>query len=152
MERWPLNRGVIHIHWILFYNYFVTLITGRLKRFNCSFLHAALSDTFIGKKKVLVVRSEHPESPRGTPGNSWWRVCHPVLQIPTLFQTRGQQKGQQKDFVKSIWICILLFLFYSFGIETTNTFIYYSTIMSFYHIRSREQAKYEAVIRRSVLV
>ena len=29
---------------------------------------------------------------------------------------------------------------------------YYSTIMSFYHIRSREQAKYEAVIHRSVLV
>ena len=30
--------------------------------------------------------------------------------------------------------------------------LYYSTIMSFYHIRSREQAKYEAVIHRSVLV
>ena len=29
---------------------------------------------------------------------------------------------------------------------------YYSTIMSFYHIRSRERAKYEAVIHRSVLV
>ena len=29
---------------------------------------------------------------------------------------------------------------------------YYSTIMSFYHIRSREQAKYEAVIHCSVLV
>ena len=79
--KWPFNRGLIH-------NYFVTLITGRLKRFNCSFLHATLSDTFIGKKEVLVVGSEHPESPRGTPGNSWWRVCHPVLQIPTLFHTR----------------------------------------------------------------
>ena len=35
-----------------------------------------------------------------------------------------------------------------------NQFIafYYSTIMSVYHIRSREQAKYEAVIHRSVLV
>ena len=30
--------------------------------------------------------------------------------------------------------------------------LYYSTIMSFYHIRSRERAKYEAVIHRSVLV
>ena len=30
--------------------------------------------------------------------------------------------------------------------------LYYSTIMSFYHIRSRGQAKYEAVIHRSVLV
>ena len=30
--------------------------------------------------------------------------------------------------------------------------LYYSTIMSFYHIRSREQAKYEAVIHCSVLV
>ena len=30
---------------------------------------------------------------------------------------------------------------------TLNTTIYYSTIMSVYHIRSREQAKYEAVIR-----
>ena len=29
---------------------------------------------------------------------------------------------------------------------------YYSTIMSFYHIRLRERAKYEAVIHRSVLV
>ena len=29
---------------------------------------------------------------------------------------------------------------------------YYSTIMSFYHIRSREGAKYEAVIHCSVLV
>ena len=29
---------------------------------------------------------------------------------------------------------------------------YYSTIMSFYHIRSREQAEYEAVIHCSVLV
>ena len=36
---------------------------------------------------------------------------------------------------------------------STCTIIYYSTIMStFYHIRSREQAKYEAVIHRSVLV
>ena len=33
-----------------------------------------------------------------------------------------------------------------------NMCIYYSTIMSFYHIRSRERAKYEAVIHRSVLV
>ena len=33
-----------------------------------------------------------------------------------------------------------------------NKINYYSTIMSFYHIRSREQAKYEAVIHRSVLV
>ena len=32
------------------------------------------------------------------------------------------------------------------------TRFYYSTIMSFYHIRSREQAKYEAVIHCSVLV
>ena len=30
--------------------------------------------------------------------------------------------------------------------------IYYSTIMSFYQIRSRERAKYEAVIHCSVLV
>ena len=29
---------------------------------------------------------------------------------------------------------------------------YYSTIMSFYHIRSREGAKYETVIHCSVLV
>ena len=29
---------------------------------------------------------------------------------------------------------------------------YYSTIMSFYYIRSRERAKYEAVIHYSVLV
>ena len=33
-----------------------------------------------------------------------------------------------------------------------NNLHYYSTIMSFYHIRSRERAKYEAVIHRSVLV
>ena len=33
-----------------------------------------------------------------------------------------------------------------------NNYTYYSTIMSFYHIRSREQAKYEAVIHCSVLV
>ena len=31
-------------------------------------------------------------------------------------------------------------------------YIYYSTIMSFYHIRSRERAKYEVVIYCSVLV
>ena len=36
--------------------------------------------------------------------------------------------------------------------QQLNTDAYYSTIMSFYHIRSREQAKYEAVIHRSVLV
>ena len=30
--------------------------------------------------------------------------------------------------------------------------LYYSTIMSFYHIRSRERAKYEAVIHCCVLV
>ena len=50
---------------------------------------------------------------------------------------------------------------YDFGQDThlcevvAHEFIkwhYYSTIMSFYHIRSREQAKYEAVIDRSVLV
>ena len=33
-----------------------------------------------------------------------------------------------------------------------NTRLYYSTIMSFYHTRSREGAKYEAVIHCSVLV
>ena len=33
-----------------------------------------------------------------------------------------------------------------------NNLIYYSTIMSFYHVRSKEQAKYEAVIHRCVLV
>ena len=33
-----------------------------------------------------------------------------------------------------------------------NTVVYYSTIMSFYQIRSRERAKYEAVIHCSVLV
>ena len=50
---------------------------------------------------------------------------------------------------------------YDFGQDThlcevvAHEFIkwhYYSTIMSFYHIRSREQAKYKAVIHRSVLV
>ena len=33
-----------------------------------------------------------------------------------------------------------------------NTKAYYSTVMSFYHIRSRECTKYEAVIHCSVLV
>ena len=33
-----------------------------------------------------------------------------------------------------------------------NNISYYSTIMSFYQIRSRERAKYEAVIHCSVLV
>ena len=37
-------------------------------------------------------------------------------------------------------------------LSTVNTAFYYSTIMSFYHIRSREQPKYEAVIHCSVLV
>ena len=36
--------------------------------------------------------------------------------------------------------------------ETNDKGHYYSTIMSFYHIRSRESAKYEAVIHCSVLV
>ena len=37
-------------------------------------------------------------------------------------------------------------------INIAITAIYYSTIVSFYHIRSREQAKYKAVIHCSVLV
>ena len=50
---------------------------------------------------------------------------------------------------------------YDFGQDThlcevvAHEFIkwhYYSTIMSFYHIRSRQQAKYKAIIHRSVLV
>ena len=42
---------------------------------------------------------------------------------------------------------------YSFGSRSPyNKHFYYSTTMSFYHIRSREQAKYEAVMHRSVLV
>ena len=36
--------------------------------------------------------------------------------------------------------------------QTANKKIYYSTIMSFYQIMSRERAKYEAVIHCSVLV
>ena len=36
--------------------------------------------------------------------------------------------------------------------DPSNKVLYYSTIMSFYHIRSKEQAKYEAVIHCSVLV
>ena len=36
--------------------------------------------------------------------------------------------------------------------QSGNRKCYYSTIMSFYHIRLREQAKYEAVIHGSVLV
>ena len=34
----------------------------------------------------------------------------------------------------------------------SNKLLYYSTIMSFYHIRLRERTKYEAVIHCSVLV
>ena len=44
---------------------------------------------------------------------------------------------------------------FNFAITTKTREIknhYYSTIMSFYQIRSRERAKYEAVIHCSVLV
>ena len=40
---------------------------------------------------------------------------------------------------------------FSILLITCNRNTYYSTIMSFYHIRSRERAKYEAVIQRSAL-
>ena len=36
--------------------------------------------------------------------------------------------------------------------EITNNYYYYSTIASFYHIWSRERAKYETVIHCSVPV
>ena len=38
------------------------------------------------------------------------------------------------------------------GIKSSITYSYYYTIMSFYHIRSGEGAKYEAVIHCCVLV
>ena len=38
------------------------------------------------------------------------------------------------------------------NLQLEDTYNYYSTIMSFYHIRLRENAKYEAVIHCSVLV
>ena len=49
------------------------------------------------------------------------------------------------DFIKSAFIIWT-------RITRIKTIIQYSTIMSFYYIRSRERAKYEAVIHYSVLV
>ena len=43
-------------------------------------------------------------------------------------------------------------IYYLSSKERSNNRSYYSTIMSFYHIRLRERGKYEAVIHCSVLV
>ena len=61
------------------------------------------------------------------------------------------------EFQQSAVLYFLLFTYFMSNAKTTyvaniNTTPYYSTIMSFDHIRSREQANYEAVIHRSVLV
>ena len=86
---------------------------------------------------------------RGTPGNSWWRcaaqfskswlffrpnivIFHirfqtwPLKSIPVYMSSLLLLEGQQKRPVKIHFefIGILLFLFYSFGIETTNKFIH----------------------------
>ena len=82
------------------------------------------------------------DKPDGTPGNSWWGMYRPVLQILTLFQTKNvifytrlqswplrnchhsAYIRKPKIFLKPLWIW--LFLSYSFGIETINTFIHRS--------------------------
>ena len=71
-------------------------------------------------------------------------VCRPVLQILTLFQTKKwyfshlfsdlafkkwchhylDYNSNKKYFLKSIRITIFLFLSYSFGTETINTFVH----------------------------
>ena len=56
---------------------------------------------------------------------------------------------------KYVLKCTLRQMYESFYSCTPNVsfkFAYYSSIVTFYHIRSREQAEYEAVIHCSVLV
>ena len=61
---------------------------------------------------------------------------HTTEKVPLVDQLRKKKKERKGGKVD--------------GVESNS--YYYSTIMSFYHIRSREQAKYEAVLHRSVLV
>ena len=115
-----------------------------------------ISDYFnrITRKTTYLKMTESKFEIRWGEGYPWeflFRVCRPILQILTLFQTRkfsfstfvfrpGKKpypssdlaqaeimlsllrfERQLKDFLKLCRIRILLFLFYSYGIESTNT-------------------------------
>ena len=57
------------------------------------------------------------------PGNSWWECAAWFTKNATL-HVYMKQKLCHHSFLKSISNCILHFLSYSFGIETTNTLIH----------------------------
>ena len=89
-----------------------------------------------------------PDFPRKIEGVSVGRVCH-MLPCITMYYHVLPCIAMYCHVLP----CIVMY-FHVLHVLTCIACIaiYYSTIMSFYHIRSREGAKYEAVIHCSVLV